>query len=47
VVQVGIVLASAAIITNVIALAWIGAGLGVVGLVFLAIGLVQATVTRR
>lgn len=39
VVQVGIVLASAAIITNVMVLAWIGAGLGVVGLAFLLIGL--------
>jgi Domain of unknown function (DUF4337) len=43
VVQVGIVLASAAIITTVMVLAWIGAGLGVVGLVFLVIGLVAPT----
>lgn len=42
-VQVGIVLASAAIITGVMALAWIGAGLGVVGLAFLLIGLVAPT----
>ncbi len=43
VVQVGIVLASAAIITNVMALAWSGAGLGVVGLVFMLIGLFAPT----
>jgi len=42
-VQVGIVLASAAIITTVMALAWIGAGLGVVGLGFMVIGLVAPT----
>jgi hypothetical protein len=42
-VQVGIVLASAAIITSVMVLAWIGAGLGVVGLVFLLIGLFAPT----
>jgi Domain of unknown function (DUF4337) len=42
-VQVGIVLASAAIITTVMALAWIGAGLGVVGLVFVLIGLFAPT----
>ena len=42
-VQVGIVLASAAIITSVMALAWIGAGLGVVGLVFMLIGLFAPT----
>jgi hypothetical protein len=38
-VQVGIVLASAAIITGVMALAWIGGALGVVGLGFMLIGL--------
>jgi hypothetical protein len=38
-VQVGIVLASAAIITGVMALAWIGAGLGVVAIVFTLLGL--------
>jgi len=43
VVQVGIVLASAAIITSVMALAWIGAGLGAVGLAFLLIGLLAPT----
>jgi hypothetical protein len=42
-VQVGIVLASAAIITTVMALAWIGAGLGVVGLGFMLIGLLAPT----
>jgi len=42
-VQVGIVLASAAIITTVMVLAWIGAGLGVAGLVFMLIGLVAPT----
>ena len=42
-VQVGIVLASAAIITTVMMLAWIGAGLGVAGLAFMLIGLVAPT----
>ena len=42
-VQVGIVLASAAIITTVMALAWTGAALGVVGLGFLLIGLFAPT----
>ena len=42
-VQVGIVLASAAIITTVMVLAWIGAGLGVAGLVFMLIGLFAPT----
>jgi hypothetical protein len=42
-VQVGIVLASAAIITTVMALAWIGAGLGDAGLGFMLIGLVAPT----
>jgi hypothetical protein len=42
-VQVGIVLASAAIITTVMALAWIGAALGVVGLGFMLIGLFAPT----
>ncbi len=37
-VQVGIVLASAAIITGVMALKWLGAALGVVGLAFTLIG---------
>ena len=37
--QIGIVLASATIITGMIALAWISGGLGVVGLAFMAIGL--------
>ena len=36
-------LASAAIITTVMALAWIGAGLGVVGLVLVLVGLVAPT----
>ena len=38
-VQIAIVLASAAIITGVMALAWIGAGLGVVAIVFTLLGL--------
>jgi Domain of unknown function (DUF4337) len=42
-VQVGIVLASAAIITSVMALAWFGAALGVVGLVFMLVGLFAPT----
>jgi len=42
-VQVGIVLASAAIITTVMALALIGAGLGVVGPALMLVGLVAPT----
>src|ERR671934_2555911 len=38
VVQIAIVLASASIIAEIVALAWAGAGLGVVGVVFCAIG---------
>jgi hypothetical protein len=37
-VQIAIVLASAAIITNLMVLAWIAGGLGIVGLVFVGIG---------
>jgi len=37
--QIGIVLASATIITGIVALAWIAGGVGVLGLVFTAIGL--------
>jgi hypothetical protein len=37
--QIGIVLASAAVITGMIALAWLAGGLGVVGIAFTAIGL--------
>jgi hypothetical protein len=37
--QVGIVLASAAVITGIMALAWFGGALGVVGLVLLVFGL--------
>ena len=37
-VQIAIVLASAAIITGAMALVWIGIGLGVIGIVFCAIG---------
>src|SRR5690242_10076079 len=37
-VQIAIVLASASIIAEIVALAWIGAGLGVLGVVFCAIG---------
>ena len=37
--QIGIVLASATIITGMIALAWIAGGLGVLGLGFMALGL--------
>jgi hypothetical protein len=37
--QIGIVLASATIITGIAALAWIAGGLGVIGLAFMAIGL--------
>ncbi len=36
--QIGIVLASAAVITGMVALSWIAGGLGVVGLIFMAIG---------
>jgi len=38
-VQIAIVLASASIITSVTALAWLGGGLGIVGVVFSLIGL--------
>jgi hypothetical protein len=37
--QIGIVLASATIITGMMVLAWIAGGVGVLGLVFMAIGL--------
>ena len=37
--QIGIVLASATIITGMMALAWISGGLGIIGLGFMAIGL--------
>jgi Domain of unknown function (DUF4337) len=37
--QIGIVLASATIITGMVALAWIAGGLGVIGVAFMAIGL--------
>jgi hypothetical protein len=37
--QIGIVLASAAVITGMLALAYVAAGLGVLGLIFTAIGL--------
>jgi hypothetical protein len=37
--QIGIVLASAAVITGMLALAWCAGGLGVIGLVLLAFGL--------
>jgi hypothetical protein len=37
--QIGIVLASAAVITGMVALAWLAGGLGVVGLALLALGL--------
>jgi len=42
-VQIAIVLASAAIVTGAMALAWIGAGLGVVGIVFCVIGFFAPT----
>ena len=42
-VQIAIVLASAAIVTGAMALAWIGAGLGVVGIVFCLIGFLAPT----
>jgi hypothetical protein len=37
--QIGIVLASATIITGIVVLAWLASGLAVVGLLFMAIGL--------
>src|SRR5262249_5299804 len=37
--QIGIVLCSAAVITSIMALAWVAAGLGVVGLAFTGLGL--------
>jgi uncharacterized protein DUF4337 len=37
--QIGIVLASATIITGMIVLAWISGGLGIIGLIFMGIGL--------
>ncbi|HEY3073900.1 MAG TPA: DUF4337 domain-containing protein [Burkholderiales bacterium] len=42
-VQIAIVLASASIIAEIIALAWIGAGLGVLGAVFCVIGFFSPT----
>ena len=42
-VQIAIVLASAAIITGVMALAWIGGGLGLVAVAFSLIGLLAPT----
>ena len=36
--QIGIVLASASVITGMIALAWLAGGLGLVGLALMAIG---------
>ena len=42
-VQIAIVLSSAAIITSAMALAWIGAGLGVVGIAFCLIGFLAPT----
>jgi hypothetical protein len=42
-VQIAIVLASAAIITNFMLLAWIAGGLGVVGLIFVGIGFLAPT----
>ena len=42
-VQIAIVLASAAIVTSAMALAWIGAGLGVVGVAFCLIGFFAPT----
>ena len=42
-VQIAIVLASAAIITSMVALVWIAAGLGVVGVVFCGIGFFAPT----
>ena len=37
--QIGIVLASATVITGIVALSFLAAGLGVIGLAFMAIGL--------
>ena len=37
--QIGIVLASATIITGIMALAWLSAGVGVIGLILMGIGL--------
>jgi hypothetical protein len=37
--QIGIVMASAAIITNMMILTWLAGGLGLVGMIFMAIGL--------
>jgi hypothetical protein len=37
--QIGIVLASAQVITGMIALAWLAGGLGIIGMIFTAIGL--------
>jgi Domain of unknown function (DUF4337) len=37
--QIGIVLASATIITGMIVLAWISGGLGIIGLIFMGVGL--------
>ena len=37
--QVGIVLASATVITGILALAWLAGGLGIIGLALLALGL--------
>src|SRR6266852_1128697 len=45
-VQIAIVLASASIIAEIIALAWIGAGLGVLGAVFCVIGFFFPTAVR-
>jgi hypothetical protein len=36
--QIGIVLASASIITSMVILAWLGGGLGIIGLAFVIIG---------
>ncbi len=41
--QIGIVLASAAVITGMLALAWLAGALGIVGLVLLALGLFAPT----
>ena len=41
--QVGIVLASATVITGILALAWLAGALGVIGLALLALGLVAPT----
>jgi hypothetical protein len=42
-VQIAIVLASASIVTGAVVLAWIGAGLGVIGIVFCLIGFFAPT----